>query len=67
MPEKIAFVGVGRMGGNTARRLKDCGYEIAASHLPLAGATRRQYERMVALGLGELDKSGIAEFKGRKA
>jgi 3-hydroxyisobutyrate dehydrogenase len=37
--------------------------------LPLAGATRQQYERMVALGLGDLDKSGIAEltFKGRKA
>jgi len=37
--------------------------------LPLAAATRAQYERMVALGLGELDKSGIAEltFKGRHA
>ena len=30
MAEKIGFVGVGRMGGNMARRLKDCGYEIAA-------------------------------------
>lgn len=41
----------------------------AGLNLPLAGATRQQYERMVALGLGELDKSGIAEltFKGRKA
>lgn len=37
--------------------------------LPLARATRAQYERMVQLGLGELDKSGIAEltFKGRHA
>jgi 3-hydroxyisobutyrate dehydrogenase len=36
--------------------------------LPLAAATKKQYERMVAEGLGELDKSGIAEltFKGRK-
>jgi 3-hydroxyisobutyrate dehydrogenase len=35
--------------------------------LPLAGATFRQYTRMVQLGLGELDKSGIAEltFKDR--
>src|SRR5213594_4254216 len=35
--------------------------------LPLAGATKQQYERMIAEGLGELDKSGIAEltFKGR--
>src|SRR5579859_669646 len=30
MPEKIGFVGVGRMGGNMARRLKECGYELAA-------------------------------------
>jgi len=30
MSEKIGFVGVGRMGANMARRLKDCGYEIAA-------------------------------------
>ncbi len=36
-------------------------------NLPLAEATWRQYDRMVALGLGGLDKSGIAEltFKGR--
>ena len=35
--------------------------------LPLARATRKQYERMIAEGLGELDKSGIAEltFKDR--
>ena len=30
MTEKIGFVGVGRMGANMARRLKDCGYEVAA-------------------------------------
>ena len=30
MNQKIAFVGVGRMGANMARRLKDCGYEITA-------------------------------------
>src|SRR5262249_8522723 len=30
MPEKIGFVGVGRMGSNMARRLKECGYEISA-------------------------------------
>jgi len=35
--------------------------------LPLASATKQQYERLVALGLGGLDKSGVAEitFKGR--
>lgn len=36
-------------------------------NLPLAFTTKRQYDRMVALGLGELDKSGVAElvFRGR--
>jgi len=38
-------------------------------NLPLNTATRAQYKRMVELGLGGLDKSGIAEltFKGRHA
>ncbi len=42
----------------------DCGL-----NLPLAQANKEQYDRMVALGLGGLDKSGIAEltFKGRRA
>ncbi len=30
--------------------------------LPLARAAARQYERMIELGLGELDKSGVAEL-----
>jgi 3-hydroxyisobutyrate dehydrogenase-like beta-hydroxyacid dehydrogenase len=38
-------------------------------NLPLNAATVAQYTRMVELGLGGLDKSGIAEltFKGRHA
>ena len=39
--DKIAFVGVGRMGANMARRLKDCGYNVTAvydAHAPLATA-----------------------------
>lgn len=41
----------------------------AGLQLPLSAATKLQYDRMVALGLGGLDKSGIAEltFKGRHA
>jgi 3-hydroxyisobutyrate dehydrogenase len=41
----------------------------AGLQLPLAQATYDQYERMKKLGLGSLDKSGIAEltFKGRHA
>jgi 3-hydroxyisobutyrate dehydrogenase len=40
----------------------------AGLRLPLAEATQAQFERMVALGLGGLDKSGVAEltFKGRQ-
>lgn len=30
MQEKIAFVGVGRMGANMARRVKEVGYQVAA-------------------------------------
>ena len=39
----------------------------AGLKLPLAEATKAQFDRMVALGLGGLDKSGVAEltFKGR--
>ena len=41
--------------------------ENAGLTLPLSVATKQQYDRMTALGLGTLDKSGIAEltFKGR--
>jgi 3-hydroxyisobutyrate dehydrogenase len=51
---------------------KDSGIALALAakerlQLPLATATLAQYQRMVTLGLGHLDKSGIAEltFKGR--
>ncbi|MBK1834780.1 NAD(P)-dependent oxidoreductase [Roseibacillus ishigakijimensis] len=39
----------------------------AGLNLPVNNATRAQYDAMVAKGLGDLDKSGIAEltFKGR--
>jgi 3-hydroxyisobutyrate dehydrogenase-like beta-hydroxyacid dehydrogenase len=51
---------------------KDSGIAIAVGEeagiqVPLAKATLAQYQKMVDLGLGELDKSGVAEltFKGR--
>ncbi|MFM1768819.1 MAG: 2-hydroxy-3-oxopropionate reductase [Verrucomicrobiota bacterium] len=51
---------------------KDSGIALALAkkqglNLPLAAATYKQYARMTQEGLGELDKSGIAEltFKGR--
>jgi 3-hydroxyisobutyrate dehydrogenase len=41
----------------------------AGLNLPLAAATKLQYDRLVALGAGDLDKSAIAEltFPGRRA
>jgi 3-hydroxyisobutyrate dehydrogenase len=57
---------------SAAHAAKDSGIalELARSlglDLPLARGTKEQYDRMVAEGLGELDKSGIAEltFKDR--
>jgi 3-hydroxyisobutyrate dehydrogenase len=52
---------------SAAHAAKDSGIalalgEAAALDLPLARATKEQYERMIAEGLGELDKSGIAEL-----
>ena len=59
-PEKVAFVGVGRMGANMARRLKDCGFTIAAvydTHAPAAqelGVSRPTlYDLMEKLGIGK--------------
>jgi 3-hydroxyisobutyrate dehydrogenase len=58
---------------SAAHAAKDSGIALKlakAQHLdlPLAAATKKQYDRMVKAGLGELDKSGIAEltFKHRK-
>jgi 3-hydroxyisobutyrate dehydrogenase len=57
---------------SAAHAAKDSGIALdlarkARLNLPLAAATVAQYQRMVATGLGELDKSGIAEltFRGR--
>ena len=57
---------------SAAHAAKDSGIALKLGkgqglNLPLATATKKQYDRMVAEGLGELDKSGIAEltFKGR--
>jgi 3-hydroxyisobutyrate dehydrogenase len=51
---------------------KDSGIAIAVAEgagikVPLAKATLSQYQKMVEAGLGDLDKSGVAEltFKGR--
>jgi len=38
MAEKIGFVGIGRMGANMARRVRECGYEVTAIHDARPGA-----------------------------
>jgi 3-hydroxyisobutyrate dehydrogenase-like beta-hydroxyacid dehydrogenase len=57
---------------SAAHAAKDSGIAVSLAKkaklkLPLAQAALEQYSRMVAAGLGELDKSGIAEltFPGR--
>lgn len=58
---------------SAAHAAKDSGIANAMAKeegltLPLSQTTQQQYQRMIDSGLGELDKSGIAEltFKGRK-
>jgi 3-hydroxyisobutyrate dehydrogenase len=57
---------------SAAHAAKDSGIALQLAEgadldLPLARATKQQYDKMIAEGLGELDKSGIAEltFKDR--
>jgi 3-hydroxyisobutyrate dehydrogenase len=57
---------------SAAHAAKDIGIAVALGRekglrLPLAVATQAQYDRMVSSGLGNLDKSGVAEltFPGR--
>jgi 3-hydroxyisobutyrate dehydrogenase len=59
---------------SAAHAAKDSGIalklaKVQGLNLPLAAATKKQYDRMVKEGLGGLDKSGLAEltFKGRHA
>ncbi len=57
---------------SSSHAAKDSGIALSLARdagldLPLAHATKAQYDEMVAIGKGELDKSGIAEltFPGR--
>ena len=57
---------------SAAHAAKDSGIALDLARdlgleLPLAQATKEQYDAMITEGLGELDKSGVAEltFKNR--
>ena len=58
---------------SAAHAAKDSGIALKLAkaqklNLPLAAATKKQFDRMIAAGLGALDKSGVAEltFRGRQ-
>ncbi|MDX2225486.1 MAG: NAD(P)-dependent oxidoreductase [Verrucomicrobiae bacterium] len=60
VPKLIAFVGVGRMGANMARRLKDLGYDVTAvydSHRPLAEELAREIGAHVPARLADVTAS----------
>lgn len=65
MNEKIGFVGVGRMGGNMARRLKDCGYAITAvydAHAPTAAALAAELDAKHAARLADVTAAADVVF-----
>jgi 3-hydroxyisobutyrate dehydrogenase len=58
---------------SAAHAAKDSGIALSLAkeqglNLPLLEASKRQYDRMIELGLGEIDKSGISEltFRSRR-
>jgi len=54
---RIGFVGVGRMGANMARRLRDCGFVVAAVydvHAPSAAELARELGAVAAIRLAEV-------------
>ena len=57
---------------SAAHAAKDSGIALSLAEglgqsLPLAAATKAQFDKMIEIGKGELDKSGVAEltFPGR--
>jgi 3-hydroxyisobutyrate dehydrogenase len=65
MKENIGFVGVGRMGANMARRLKDCGYRIAAVYdvnRPAAAALARELGARHARSLAQVTGAADVVF-----
>src|SRR6185503_1226829 len=60
MAQRIGFVGVGRMGSNMARRLKECGYPVVAVydvHRPTAEALGKELETRAATTLQEVTEA----------
>jgi len=51
---KIGVVGLGRMGANMARRLKDCGYHVAVVYDVAADLTQELASELGAMGVSDL-------------
>ena len=65
MSQNIAFVGVGRMGGNMARRLKDTGYTVTAvydSHAPAAAELAKEIGAKHATKLADVTAAADVIF-----
>ena len=63
MTERIGFVGVGRMGANMARRLKECGYPVVLvhdAHRPSADALAQELGCRAAASLEEVTEASDA-------
>src|SRR6267142_1812121 len=54
MAERIGFVGVGRMGSNMARRLKESGYEISAVYDVNTAAAQALAQELGCQAAGQL-------------
>src|SRR5258706_10533702 len=54
MSQKIGFVGVGRMGANMARRLKECGFEIPALYDVNAAAAQTLAQELGGTAVDDL-------------
>ena len=65
MNERIGFVGVGRMGGNMARRLKHCGYAVTAvfdTNTAAAAALAKEIGAALATRLAEVTAAADVVF-----
>lgn len=65
MNPSIGFVGVGRMGANMARRLKDCGYQVAAvydAHGPAAAGLAQEIGAVAATALAQVTAAADVIF-----
>ena len=65
MAERIGLIGVGRMGANMARRLKDCGFEVSAlydARAEAAATLATELQTKAATDLAEVTRGSDVIF-----